>query len=239
VVGVVQPVEEIAAAARRAGALMLADCAQTAGVLPVHAGDMGLDVFFTTGHKSLFGPPGTGLLYVREGIADMRAWREGGSGDSKEFHPEEYPAHLEGGTMNTWGAVGLAEGIRFVQETGVEKIQRKEREFTEQIFDALEADPRFFLYGSRKAPRTGVVTLNIQGVDPAVAGSILDERWGVCVRTGKHCAPGAHAFFAQEKGGLRLSPGWFTTAGELGTALDALREIAAEMAAAPRSAASS
>lgn len=232
VLGTLQPLKEIAEAAHRHGALMFSDCAQTTGILPVDVKDLGLDIMVTTGHKSLLGPPGTGLLIVGENVdtRDIRPWREGGTGDSSAFHPEHYPARLEGGTLNTWGIAGLGEGILFLEELGVEKVFEHEQKLIAKLFDALEGDDRFYLFGNQQAPRIGLLTLNLKGVSPAILGNILDERYGICVRTGLHCAPGAHALHKAEEGGVRISLGWFNTEDEMDKIIAALKECADELA---------
>jgi cysteine desulfurase family protein len=232
VIGILQPVKEIAEAAHGRGALVMIDSAQATGVVPMDVEELGMDVMVTTGHKALFGPPGTGVLYVREGV-DISPWREGGTGDSEEFQPEKFPVRLEGGTLNTWGVVALAEGIRFLEEVGVENVHEKESRLAGMVFAALGEDERIFFYGPPDAPRIGILSFNLRGVAPSVVGNVLDERFGICVRTGLHCAPGAHALYGQPEGCVRLSPGWFTTEEDIKTFIGAVREIADELAKQP------
>jgi selenocysteine lyase/cysteine desulfurase len=232
VIGILQPVKEIAEAAHGRGALVMIDSAQATGVVPMDVEELGMDVMVTTGHKALFGPPGTGVLYVREGV-DISPWREGGTGDSEEFQPEKFPVRLEGGTLNTWGVVALAEGIRFLEEVGVENVHEKESRLAGMVFAALGEDERIFFYGPPDAPRIGILSFNLRGVAPSVVGNVLDERFGICVRTGLHCAPGAHALYGQPEGCVRLSPGWFTTEEDIKTFIGAVREIADELVKEP------
>ncbi len=119
VLGTVQPIEAIAAIVREAGALMLVDAAQSAGVVPIDLRASAIDLLAFPGHKALYGPTGTGALYVGP-RARLRAWREGGTGgDSKnEVQPEELPHALEGGTPNALGIAGLAAGVAWVAERG-------------------------------------------------------------------------------------------------------------------------
>src|SRR5881275_1591189 len=127
VLGTVQPVAEVGAVVRERGPLLLVDAAQTAGVVPIDVRAMHIDLMAFPGHKSLMGPTGTGALYVGP-RARVGAWREGGTGgdSSSETQPKEFPYFLEGGTPNVLGVAGLAAGIRFVQEQGLDNIRRHE-----------------------------------------------------------------------------------------------------------------
>src|SRR5436305_12112706 len=117
VLGTVQPVAEVGRIARGHDLLFLVDAAQTAGVVPIDVQAMGIDLLALPGHKSLLGPTGTGALYVGP-RAKPRPWREGGTGgdSTSPTQPAEYPHHLEGGTPNVLGVVGLVAGLDFVEE---------------------------------------------------------------------------------------------------------------------------
>ncbi|MGH9677217.1 MAG: aminotransferase class V-fold PLP-dependent enzyme, partial [Candidatus Acidiferrum sp.] len=108
VLGTVQPIAEIGLLARQNDLYLLVDAAQTAGVLPIDVKAMHIDMLAFPGHKSLYGPTGTGALYVGPRVK-LRAWREGGTGgdSASETQPVELPYHLEGGTPNVLGMAGL------------------------------------------------------------------------------------------------------------------------------------
>src|SRR5713101_358845 len=127
VLGTIQPVAEVGRIARDHGLLFLVDAAQTAGVVPIDVQAMNIDLLAFPGHKSLLGPTGTGALYVGH-RAQVRAWREGGTGgdSSSETQPREFPHFLEGGTPNVLGVAGLAAGIRYVQDEGLDRIRTHE-----------------------------------------------------------------------------------------------------------------
>jgi cysteine desulfurase / selenocysteine lyase len=124
VLGTVQPIAEIGALVRERGPLFLVDAAQTAGVVPIDVRALPIDLLAFPGHKSLMGPTGTGALYVGPRV-ELRAWREGGTGgdSSSETQPRELPYFLEGGTPNVLGVAGLAAGIKWVQETGIDSVR--------------------------------------------------------------------------------------------------------------------
>src|SRR6266566_4825393 len=121
VLGTVQPIAEIGRIVREHNLLFLVDAAQTAGVIPIDVQALHIDLLAFPGHKSLFGPTGTGALYVGP-RAKVGAWREGGTGgdSSSETQPREFPYFLEGGTPNVLGVAGLVAGLQFVTEKGVE-----------------------------------------------------------------------------------------------------------------------
>src|SRR5262249_30120831 len=131
VLGTVQPIAEIAARVRETGALLLVDAAQSAGMVPIDLSETPIDLLAFPGHKALYGPTGTGVLYVgprTEGR--LRPWREGGTGgdSSSPTQPESLPHFLEGGTPNVLGVAGLAAGIGWVAERGPDALRRHEIE---------------------------------------------------------------------------------------------------------------
>src|SRR5215472_12528147 len=123
VLGTVQPIAEVGRIAREQDLLFLVDAAQTAGVVPIDVQSSSIDLLAFPGHKSLLGPTGTGALYAGP-RARLRAWREGGTGgdSSSETQPREFPYYLEGGTPNVLGIAGLAAGVLYVQEQGLEDV---------------------------------------------------------------------------------------------------------------------
>jgi len=234
VLGTVQPIEAIAPIVRAAGALFLVDAAQSAGVVPIDLRATPIDLLAFPGHKALYGPTGTGALYVGP-RARPRAWREGGTGgDSKsEFQPDLMPYFLEGGTPNVLGVAGLAAGIAWVAERGTEASRRHEVDLLQRVVDWVEASPDGWKVAGRWDPATHVGALSLIVPDPDVFPSqdlaiALDSSFGIAVRAGLHCAPYAHrALGTFPDGTLRLSPGPFNTAGEVDAFLLALTEITA------------
>src|SRR5437660_303923 len=124
VLGTVQPIAEFGRLAREHDLLLLVDAAQTAGAVPIDIQQANIDLLAFPGHKSLLGPTGTGALYVGP-RARVGAWREGGTGGecSSETQPREWPYFLEGGTPNVLGIAGLAAGVEYVTEKGLDAIR--------------------------------------------------------------------------------------------------------------------
>ena len=231
VTGTLQPIRDIGRVVRERERLLLVDASQTAGAVPIDVEAMGIDLLAFPGHKGLLGPQGTGGLYVGP-RADVRPWREGGTGILSEspYQPEELPLRLEAGSPNTWGLALLGEAVRFLLQYGVERIQRQETALIRQLLDGLRASERFTVYGPQEVERrVAVVSMNILGRSPEAVGDFLNRRFEIAVRTGLHCAPGAHrAIGTFPHGTARISPGYFTKPSEIDRCLEALQACAHE-----------
>jgi cysteine desulfurase / selenocysteine lyase len=231
VLGTVQPIEPIAAIVREAGALFLVDAAQSAGVVPIDLRKTPIDLLAFPGHKALYGPTGTGALYVGARAKPL-AWREGGTGgdSSSETQPDLYPYFLEGGTPNVLGVAGLAAGVAWVAERGAEANRKHEVELLRKFVDWAEQAEEWSVAG-RWDPATHVGALSLivpSALTPQDIGAILDTSFDIAVRPGLHCAPYIHKRLGTfPDGTLRLSPGPFNTAEDIDTFLAALTEITA------------
>ncbi len=231
VLGTVQPIEQIAPIVREAEALFLVDAAQSAGVVPIDLRATPIDMLAFPGHKALYGPTGTGALYVGP-RANPRAWREGGTGgdSSSETQPSQLPYLLEGGTPNVLGVAGLAAGVAWVAERGPESLRNHEVGLLQRVVDWVETAEGWRVAG-RWDPRAHVGALSLivpEGLHPLDLGMSLDSSFEIAVRPGLHCAPYIHrALGTFPDGTLRLSPGPFTTADEIDVFINALAEITA------------
>lgn len=223
--------ERVAAAAHRAGALLIVDAAQTAGVLPIDMEAMGIDVLCFTGHKGLMGPQGTGGLCLRPGV-QLRPFKRGGSGvrSYESDQPMDYPTRLEAGTLNAHGLAGLHAALGWLAEQGREKLYEKEHSRMLAFYEGVRGLPGVTVYGDfSQSLRPGIVSLNIGRLDSARAADLLAEDYGIAVRAGAHCAPRLHrAMGTEEQGAVRFSFSPFTTEEEVRLAVAAVRELAAE-----------
>ncbi|MBX9677327.1 MAG: aminotransferase class V-fold PLP-dependent enzyme [Gemmataceae bacterium] len=228
VLGTVQPIAEMGQIARKGDVLFLVDVAQTAGVIPIDVQAMHLDLIAFPGHKSLMGPTGTGALYVGP-RAKVGVWREGGTGgdSSSETQPKEMPYWLEGGTPNVLGVAGLAAGVRWVTEQGLEKIHRHEVELVERLWRRLDEIGGYETFGHRDhARRVGTISFRAEHLPAPEIGGILDQAFEIAIRPGLHCAPYVHkAIGTFPDGAVRVSPGPFNTAEDIDTLANALAEI--------------
>ena len=229
VAGTIMPVGELAAMAHAHGARLVVDAAQTAGTVPIDVEALGVDVLAFTGHKGLFGPTGTGGLYVREDV-DLQPLVRGGTGSDSahELQPGFMPDMLESGTLNVAGIAGLGAGVRFLMGSGIEAVQAHERELAARCVHGLRAIDGVTVYGpSDPASRCGIVSFNVAGASPSDVGLLLDESFGIMARTGLHCAPAAHRTLDTFPAGtVRFGVGWFNTTAEMDAAIDAVRQIA-------------
>ncbi len=233
VTGTIQPIAELGQIARDHGFLFCVDAAQTAGALPIHVDEMAIDLLAFSGHKSLFGPQGTGGLYIREGIEkDLRPLMMGGTGSRSEFEvqPDFMPDKYESGTPNAIGLAGLGAGVRFALAEGVEAIRSKEEGLTERFLKGLAALKGITVYGPPDAAgRTAVVSFNIAGVSPSEAALTFDEGFGILCRPGLHCAPAAHRTIGTfSRGTIRFGFGYFNNDEEISFALEAIQSLAVE-----------
>jgi len=225
VFGTIEPVEEIGRGCRGRGVYFMVDAAQTIGAVPVDIGRMDLDIMAATGHKALFGPQGTGFIYVREGI-ELEPLIDGGTGDLDTAL--EMPDRLEFGTMNMPGIGGLCAGAEFLLEEGVESVREREIALIEGLLSGLGAIDGVRITGTLEAKkRASLVAFNVEGVLPAEVGRRLDEEFSILVRSGVHCAPDAHREAGTHPdGAVRVSPGYFTKPEDIEGFLRAVRTIA-------------
>jgi cysteine desulfurase family protein len=229
VVGTITPIAEIITVAHDHGVPVLVDAAQTAGSVPIDAGKLQVDLLACPGHKGLYGPQGTGFLYMAPSV-NPEPILFGGTGSRSDLAdmPDFAPDRYEAGTQNTAGIAGLAAGIEFLRRNGIEKIRAHEISLMRRLMDGLSAIDGVTLYGVRDPVRkTGVVLFTIGGIDPAEIGDLLDGEFGIAVRVGLHCAPQAHRTLGTfPTGGVRISPGFFNTIDEIDQTVDAVFRIA-------------
>lgn len=214
---------------KKHGLLLIVDASQTAGSLPINVVKMGIDILCFTGHKGLFGPQGTGGLYVRKGLT-LSPLKSGGSGihSFDRQHPTDMPTALEAGTLNGHGIAGLNAGLDYILSTGVKNIHAKEISLARRFVNGISDISDLKLYGDIDAPlRTPIISLNIGNMSSASVSDILWEDYEICVRAGAHCAPLMHKTFGTEKqGAVRFSFSCFNTEAEIDTAIRAMHEIA-------------
>lgn len=233
VTGAIQPIEEVAEISRTADVRFLVDAAQTAGHLPIDLSKTPIDYLAAAGHKGLLGPLGTGILVIRSGAdAELLPWLCGGTGSQSEDpqQPESLPEKYESGNLNAPGIIGLGAGVEYLLQHSPEDQRRHELALLQQFREGLKTIPEVVLYAPPQAEQqVGVVSLNLPQVDPQTLAMILDQNYGLEVRAGLHCAPGAHRQIGSfEQGGtVRFSFGFSTTSDHITRALAALREIAA------------
>ncbi len=235
VVGTLLPVAEAGAICRRRDLLLLVDAAQTGGAYPIDVQADQIDLLAFTGHKSLGGPMGTGGLIVGQRVDEtqMEPLTRGGTGSRSEHEvqPDFLPDMCESGTPNVVGLAGLAVGVRWVLERGVEVIRAHEVALAQPLIHGLSRIDGVTVYGTLDAElQTATVSFNIAGVEPSEVGLRLDEEYGIMCRVGLHCAPTAHKTIGTfPDGTVRFGLSAFNTMDEVEAALVAVGELAQEV----------
>lgn len=235
VIGTLLPGGEAGRIACRNGLLLLVDAAQTAGAYPIDMERQNIDLLAFTGHKSLFGPPGTGGLCIgpRVDLERLEPLKRGGTGSHSEFEkqPDFLPDMFESGTLNTVGLAGLGAGVRFVLGQGLTSIRHHEVRLTQRLIDGLRSIPGLTVYGSGDAhQQTATISFNIEGLLPSEVGLRLDEEYEIMCRVGLHCAPAAHKTIGTfPQGTVRFSLSFFNTEQEVEAAVDAVVKVALEV----------
>ncbi|MFN2341579.1 MAG: aminotransferase class V-fold PLP-dependent enzyme [Halanaerobium sp.] len=228
VLGTVNNLKKIGELAAAENILFLVDAAQTAGVIPLNVEQLKIDFLAVPAHKSLFGPPGVGALYVRDS-KKLLPLKEGGTGSNSisTTQPEIMPDYLEAGTLNTPGIIGLGAGIEFIQNEGIKNIHQKEMRLMQKLLKGLTALAKIKVYGKKSIEnRTAVTAFNLEGYSSNQLAFKLQQEYEIQLRGGLHCAPLLHKFLETEKQGmLRLSPGYFNTTAEVDEFLNILETL--------------
>ena len=205
VFGYILPVEQMAALCRDRGIPFVIDGAQSAGSLPLSLRELGADFIAMPGHKGLLGPQGTGLLLCKEN-AEPLLYGGTGSYSRQQSMPPELPDRLEAGTLNVPGYAGLREGLRYLNQTGVETILKREHRMLKQCIRGLQKAGMQVYSGPHQAATVSFRS----GMDCEETADFL-AREGIAVRAGLHCAPYAHdSAGTLETGTVRVSIGYDT-----------------------------
>ena len=207
--------------------LYLVDASQSIGVLDIDVQEMNIDLLAFPGHKALFGPMGTGALYIKEGII-VKPLKEGGTGSYSHSidQPDLYPDSLESGTPNGVGIIALGKGIDFINEVGLENIRNHEISLKNHFIELLKDNEDVILYGTLDDRQGAVVSLNVKDMDSSEISYILSDEFDIYTRPGFHCAPLAHKTMGTEElGAIRFSFGYYNTLEEIDKTVEALLNI--------------
>lgn len=192
VLGITNPVKEIAARAHAVGAVCVVDGAQAVPHFKVDVKEIDADFYAFSGHK-ICGPMGIGVLYGKKDVLEkMPPFLRGGemieyvTRDSASW--AELPHKFEAGTVNASGAIGLARALSYVQEIGFDAIEKHDNELTAVLMDEMSRIPHVSVVGSKNPSKhCGIVTFTIDGVHPHDIASVLDSEH-IAIRAGHHCA---------------------------------------------------
>ena len=218
------PIQRIGEFCHRYGLLFVVDGAQSAGHERISVDEMNIDALCVPGHKGLYGPQGCGMVILGRGVCPETLCEGGNGVNSLEGSmPELSPERYEAGTLPTAAIAGLCEGIRAVQNIGVERIGEYERMLLCGARERLEAIPRLRIYVPEDEGAT--LLFNIDGIPSETVCSALDAQ-GICVRGGYHCTALGHRTLGTPEGGaVRISFGIYNTVSELDALYRALLNI--------------
>lgn len=232
VTGDVAPLEEVIALCAERDLLLILDLSQWAGTrsMPkIVRWPRTLMAF--TGHKSLYGPQGTGGL-INRGNVPLLPVISGGSGvySFERRHPTMFPEVCEAGTTNVPGLMGLRAGIEWLMKTGQEEVWQKLSTLRERFVSGVSMIPGVQLYGSSKLDVGPVVSINIGNRPAAVLSGALNQEYGIATRAGAHCAPLMHqALGTVQQGTVRFSFSCFNEVDEIDCALEALEKLSVRL----------
>lgn len=234
VCGTLMPIKEVGEFCQRHGLIFIVDTAQTAGIHPISMKECHIDGLAFTGHKGLLGPQGIGGFLVTKKLSDLLdPLLSGGTGSIShtEEIPDFLPDRFEPGTMNLPGIAGLHASLKWLMDTGLETVVLKENRLTKAFLTGITThsllQKHIRLIGKTDTKdRTGVVSIQIPGLDLSTIAYRLDEEYGIMTRVGLHCAPNAHKTLGTyPEGTLRFSFGYQNTEEEIQTAIKALEAI--------------
>jgi cysteine desulfurase family protein len=207
--------------------IFVLDISQTFGAVPVNINMA--DIFCFTGHKSLFGPQGTGGIIIKEKF-DFNIVKTGGTGINSfdTLHSSEMPDIFETGTLNGHSIYGLQKGVKFINETGVGKIRQKNTRLLHIFYEGVKNQNHIKIYGDFETQnRLPIISLNIDGLPSSEFAERLWTDYGIATRPGIHCAPLLHKRLGTaETGIVRLSISYFNTEDEIKKGVEAVNEIA-------------
>ncbi|MBE7492743.1 MAG: cysteine desulfurase [Planctomycetes bacterium] len=224
--GTVNPVAEMAAMARAAGAVILVDGAQAAPHMRLDVQALGVDFYAFSGHKA-FGPTGIGALWGRAELLEaMPPWQGGGEMiRSVTFEKTTYntiPHRFEAGTPNIADAIALGAALNYVMELGHDAIEAHEHDLMAYASAQLGAIKGLKIIGTAQR-KAGVISFVLDGIHAADAGMILDEQ-GIAVRVGQHCAEPVMAFFGVPAT-IRASFAFYNTRTEVDALVKGIRKV--------------
>ena len=210
--GIIQDIRSISVLAKEKKIPVLIDASQSAGFVDINSNNY--DMIALPGHKGLYGPQGTGALYISPSVS-LNTIIEGGTGsDSKNLsNPDFMPDRFESGTLNCPGFCGLSEGIRFVLNEGFDAIWQKEHHLLKIMLEGLSVIKGIKLYTPFDLSGiSNLVSFNIGNYDSTRIAEMLNSRYNIAVRPGFHCAYPAHILLnTGESGSVRASLSYFNT----------------------------
>lgn len=227
VTGTITPIAEISAICKKYGALLSVDAAQSIPRMPIDVEALGIDFLSFSGHK-MFGPMGTGVLWMRKPILEPLCLGGGmvESVSDDDFVPAKGYQKYEAGTPNVSGGIGLGAAVDFLSNIGMKHVEARERKLTDLLIDGLTGIPGVTLYSCKNPEsRIGVVSFTVDGFEPHEIAEWLDDKHGIAIRSGMHCAEPLMHYLGAEKGTARACISFYNTESEVKTLAAMIKEL--------------
>ena len=226
VTGAIQNLTVIGQIAKKYGLIFIVDASQSAGCIPIDIQKQNIAALIFTGHKSLYGVPGTGGLYISNRLS-IRPLKFGGTGThSSELSYTPDTWEYEPGTQNIPGIAALAAGVQFLRNKGIASIKKKETTLITYLAAQLSVLPSVTVHTDTNRDCGPVLSFTIKGLPAADIGYILNGSYGIIVRTGLQCAPLIHPLLGTApEGTVRVSISYMTTKKDIAYLVDAIRDI--------------
>lgn len=222
--GTINPVQTIIEEAKKVGAKVFLDAAQAVAHITIDVQALDCDFLAFSGHK-IYAPTGIGVLYGKEDVLNAIPPFQGGGEmiETVSFEKTTYnklPYKFEAGTPNICGVIAMAEALKFVQETGIEKIAKHENELLQYATEKMQAIEGLTIYGTAKE-KCSVISFLVKNIHPFDLGVLLDKQ-GIAIRTGHHCTQPLMQHFDIE-GTCRISFALYNTKAEIDIFIKALQ----------------
>lgn len=230
VLGIKSPINEIGQMLDKRGDIIFAvDASQCIGSLPIDVDKDHIKFLAFPGHKALFGPVGIGGFYLHPDIeSELEPIKYGGTGSrAKDYiYVDELPYKFEVGTQNSLAIAGLAAGVEYVVQQGVDNIQQHIKTLSLRMSKQLTAMPFVQTYLPHNGTSHGVISFNIHPLSSRDVASLLSDSFGISVRDGLHCAVNAHQMIGTEgHGTVRASLSIMNTEKDVDYFCEAIKEI--------------
>lgn len=223
--GLITDVAKVNDIAKKHNIIIVIDGAQSAPHMKVDLSQLNVDFFVCSAHK-IYGPTGTGIIYMSEKWAKELPVSKTGGGIIKTVSFEntvyaEGALKFEPGTPNIEGVIGFSEAIKYINKIGIENIHAHELELVNYAQEKLKQIPEVILYGS-SSDKAAVISFNIANAHPFDIGTLLDK-YGVAVRTGHHCTQPLMSLL-NIQGTIRISFAVYNTKEEIDIFINALKK---------------
>ena len=229
--GYISPIEKIGNILRNYNSIFLVDASQSMGSKTIDLKKSNIDFIVFAGHKTLYGPFGAAGFIMNKKY-NIKPYIFGGTGTESDNlnMPEKIPTRYEAGSMNILSIYGLNKALKWIDETGIEKIESRKKKLTKKLIDIVKKYDFIKAYLPPEEEHSSIISFKIEGYPVDSIAKVLSDEFGIVLRSGLHCAPYAHKLMGtMPEGTIRVSIGYFTTEEDLKAFDNALEEIEYEL----------